>query len=579
MLTYDMTAHKENPLYVHLYRCIKRDIESGVIAAHEKLPSKRALARNLGVGVITVEAAYAQLIAEGYVYAECRRGYFACDVQPLPDSRDRPRTIASDAHETGLRTHPTGARAASNPARRAAAAQSWKRNDSPAAPSDNRKRSNVRFDLTLGSAAEDAFPFSTWAKALRDTLSLEPRASLLASGDPRGTERLRHALCEHLRRTRNLIADPECIVVGAGAQVLYNLIVQLLDRPQRVALEDPGYARLTHIYEANGVETRHIGLDGGGMDVEALRASGAELVHVTPSHQFPTGATMPASRRYELLAWACESPGRYIVEDDYDCEFRLAGKPLPTLQSIDESERVIYANTFAKTLGPSFRIAYLVLPAHLAHAYREKLGFYSCTVPVIDQLALARFMEQGDFERFVNRTKTRCRAVRDALIAALEKTPAAKRIAYENIDSGLHFVLRVDAKDDSCAQEHRLSEGAARATSTAGARNRRHDGPVARIDADSACVAERRSVLEERIAASLMRQDVAVEPLSRHRAATRCNEQVSGNALGTLRREDGALDERSGRIACRFALSCAALPKQQARAAAEATYRGIAPFL
>lgn len=579
MLTYDMTAHRENPLYVHLYRCIKHDIESGVIAAHEKLPSKRALARNLGVGVITVETAYAQLIAEGYLYSECRRGYFACDVRPLPDSRDRPRTTTVDTREADPRAHPTGMRTAPKPAGRAATAQPWKRNGNLEAPLDGQRRSHVRFDLTLGSTAEDAFPLSTWAKALRDTLSLEPRASLLASDDPRGTERLRHALCDHLRRTRNLIVDPECVVVGAGSQVLYNLIMQLLDHPQRVALEDPGYARLTHIYEANGAEVRHVGLDKGGMDVEALRASGAELAHVTPSHQFPTGVTMPASRRYELLAWARESPERYIIEDDYDCEFRLAGCPLPTLQSIDESERVIYANTFAKTLGPSFRIAYLVLPAHLAHAYREKLGFYSCTVPAIDQLALTRFMEQGDFERFVNRTKTRCRAVRDALIAALEKTPAAKRIAYENIDSGLHFVLRVDAKDDSCTQERRLNESTARAAGATDTRNHRYGESTVCIDPGSPCAAERRSALEERIAASLMRQDVAVEPLSRHCSAIRAGEQESGNTLETLRRKDDALDRENGRIVCRFALSCAALPRQQARAAAEAIHRGIAPFL
>lgn len=483
MLTYDLSTRGEDPLYVAIYKHIRADVESGAIEPHEKLPSKRALARNLGVGVITVEAAYAQLVAEGYLYAETRRGYFACDIlahaAPLPpaapvdrspgahasgerstaggayasrasatrgpqrhatrggqgdgpgvSARDRMRAETPGPHRGGI-GNPTpasgGSRSASSAKRHAEPAAHASRDPKAARRAHAAGAGAVRFDLASGAAAEGSFPFSTWAKALRDTLSDGPKDALVRAGDPCGTERLRRAICRHLRQTRGLDADPACVVVGAGAQVLYNLVVQLLGRPACVGLEDPGYSKLARIYECNGLSVEHLPLDSLGIRADAVRASDVRLLHITPSHQFPTGIVMPASRRYELLAWATEADGRYILEDDYDCEFRLAGKPVPTLQGIDRSERVIYANTFSKSLGPAFRIAYLVLPDHLARAWRERLGFYTCTVPAIDQMALARFIERGDLERFVNRTKTRCRTVRDALVGALTNTPAARR--------------------------------------------------------------------------------------------------------------------------------------------------------
>ena len=573
MLTYDLSTRGEDPLYVALYKHVKADVESGAIAPHEKLPSKRALARNLGVGVITVEAAYAQLIAEGYLYAETRRGYFACDIlahaassspaapadaagmhapderpatggayadrssapripqrsatrngrgdETDADARDRMRTEAPGPHRGGI-GNPTPASGGSR------STSSAKRRAEPAARRAHAAGvGTVRFDLASGAAAERSFPFSTWAKALRDTLSDGPKEALVRAGDPCGTERLRRAICRHLRQTRGLDADPACVVVGAGAQVLYNLVVQLLGRPACIGLEDPGYSKLASIYECNGLSVEHLPLDSLGIRTDAVRASDVRLLHITPSHQFPTGIVMPASRRYELLAWATESDGRYILEDDYDCEFRLAGKPVPTLQGIDRSERVIYANTFSKSLGPAFRIAYLVLPDHLARAWRERLGFYTCTVPAIDQMALARFIERGDLERFVNRTKTRCRTVRDTLVGALMNTPAARRLSFEGLDSGLHFVMGIDARGTGDPDED--------------------------------------AALDRAMAESIRRQDVAVEPLSRYCSRPAALARASSPA--------------PGRTTCRLVVSYAALPAERARAAAEALSRGIAPFL
>lgn len=245
--------------------------------------------------------------------------------------------------------------------------------------------------------------------------------------------------------------DPGQIVIGAGAQTLYNLIVQLLGRNRRFAVEDPGYPRLTQIYRSNDVPLSHVPMDESGISVEGLRRSGADICHIMPSHQFPTGLVTPISRRYELLGWASEREGRCIIEDDYDCEFRLAGKPIPPLQAIDAAECVIYTNTFTKSLGPAFRIGYMVLPMRLADLFEEKLGFYSCTVSAIDQLALARFIENGDYERHVNRMRSHYRTVRNELASALKATAVADRITIEAHDSGLHFILGIESDASEAA--------------------------------------------------------------------------------------------------------------------------------
>ena len=315
-------------------------------------------------------------------------------------------------------------------------------------------------DFSGASPAEGAFPYGAWARTIRRVLADESERTLLAASGSQGSLALRRALAGHLRGFRGMEVDPGQIVVGAGAQTLYHLLVQLLGRTRRFAVEDPGYPRLAATYRAEGAEVVPVALDADGPSIGALRASGASVLHCMPSHQFPTGLVTPAPRRFELLAWAAESPDRYLIEDDYDCEFRMAGRPLPTLQGIDGAERVVYLNTFTKSLGAAFRIGYMVLPPHLARAFARDLGFHSCTVGALEQAALARFIASGDYERHVNRTRARCRRVRDALVEALRATPAADRLAFENVDAGLHFVLRVEGM--GAAAEARLVERALR---------------------------------------------------------------------------------------------------------------------
>lgn len=420
MLTYDLNSRGDKSLYEFLYESIRADIESGAIGPLQKLPSKRVLARHLGVSLITVEGAYAQLIAEGYVFSQQRRGYFALDLGPTGAPGGDVPARASD-----------GDGCLQDVSRRA---QGESFSEVPAGTEGH----PVRYDFTGARPVAGVFPYSLWAKTMRQVLSRESEASLVDASRAQGSIELRSAIADYLQGFRGMPVDADQVVVGAGAQVLYQLLLQLLGRNGAIAVEDPGYPRLTSIYEANDAVVRHIPLDASGVRVDCLRESGARVLHCMPSHQYPTGTVMSAARRREVLDWASEHQGRYIIEDDYDCEFRLAGRPIPALQSIDSAGKVIYANTFTRSLGPAFRFGYMVLPVQLAREFRERLGFYTNTVSALDQLALARFMKEGLYERHVNRLRSHYRKVQ-ALLADAFRSHGGFSVAA--LDSGLHFIL------------------------------------------------------------------------------------------------------------------------------------------
>ncbi len=235
--------------------------------------------------------------------------------------------------------------------------------------------------------------------------------------------------------------NPDNIVIGAGAQLLDTMLVQLLGTDKTYAVEDPGYLRLTRIYQAMGCEVRHIPLDGEGVNLGELLDAGADVLHLMPSHQYPTGLVTSIARRYALLSWAAEQPGRYLIEDDFDCEFRLAGKPIPALASIDAAQSVIYTNTFSKSLSSALRLAYMVLPDELMERFRRELGFYASSVSSVDQVALARLLESGDYERHVNRVRVRAREARDGLAAIVRKTFPAGEVSIEHADAGLYCTV------------------------------------------------------------------------------------------------------------------------------------------
>lgn len=407
MLDYNLEQRGESSLYEYVYQQIRDDIVAGRIAAGEHLPSKRAFASHLGISVITIENAYSQLLAEGYICSKPRRGYYACELPEAP-------VLATAAEDADRDTAPA----------------SLGVHDSYGQPE--------QFAPLSPSALEAA---RLWQSALRATLTSEDEREIFSPAPAQGTARLRLAIAHHLRGTRGMNVNPDNIVIGAGAQLLDTMLVQLLGADKIYAVEDPGYLRLTRIYQAMGCKVRHIPLDGEGVNLGELLDAGADVLHLMPSHQYPTGLVTSIARRYALLSWAAERPGRYLIEDDFDCEFRLAGKPIPALASIDAAQSVIYTNTFSKSLSSALRLAYMVLPDELMERFRRELGFYASSVSSVDQVALARLLESGDYERHVNRVRVRAREARDGLVALVRKAFPAGEVSIEHADAGLYCVL------------------------------------------------------------------------------------------------------------------------------------------
>lgn len=450
MLTYPLDRKSSEPLYVQLYKHIRDDIATSKIESGSRLPSKRALASHLGVSVITVEGALAQLAAEGYIEASPRRGFFACEMQGYEGGKRCSGAAAESGSAAG-----SGRGLNTNPDPR----PNLEREITAHNPSAYEEAAARTADASAGSGA---FPYAAWARTMRRVLSEGDESTLLSSMDGRGTFRLRRAIARHLQGFRGMEVSPEQIVIGSGAQSLYGLLVQLLGRSRTFAIENPGYLRLAQIYRSNDVNIRLIGLDEKGPIAEQLQASGASVFHCMPSHQFPTGITTTVGRRQELLEWVRKPDAdkqRYLIEDDYDCEFRMSGRPVPPLQAMGESERVIYTNTFTKTLGPAFRIGYMVLPEHLVRRFLSRLGFYACTVGALEQLTLARFIESGEYERHVNRQRTRFRKLQSALTKALseeaKRAGIGHRLKLHNIGAGLHFVISMESAWGNTAESSR----------------------------------------------------------------------------------------------------------------------------
>ena len=413
MRTYALEDRGSTPLYEYLYRCIREDILAGALAAGERLPSKRALAEHLHISVMTVEGAYQQLEAEGYVYTRPKRGFFVAEVE-----RPRPAPPAP-------------------PAAPAPEAPAW------------------RLDLASNRVDASRFPVATWARLTRQVLT-EDGEALLRPVPHQGLTALRQAIARDLQEYKGMAVSPDQIVVGAGAEYLYLLLAQLLGREAVFAVEDPGYPKIRQVYGKCGADCRPVPLDSQGIPPEALEAAGATVVHLSPAHHYPTGLVTPIGRRQALLRWA-ERTDAVIIEDDYDSEFRFTGRPIPTLQSIDTAGRVVYMNTFSQTISPSMRVGFLVLPPRLLERYRRELGFYSCTVPALDQHVLARFLDRGHYEQHLARMRKEYRTRHDAVLAAFRSSPFRDRIAISEQGAGLHFLLKLDTPEPDGVLRDRAS--------------------------------------------------------------------------------------------------------------------------
>ncbi|MDD3795262.1 MAG: aminotransferase class I/II-fold pyridoxal phosphate-dependent enzyme [Lachnospiraceae bacterium] len=505
MLTYSFEMLGNNSLYEHLYKCIRRDILNGTIRSGEKLPSKRSFAKNLGVSVITVENAYAQLVAEGYIYSVPKSGYYAAEIKkhlltPSGELREEKRIPGRDvslwkpcALQTARPEAESGI-SVRQPDREQGAAQTdrrelengipvWQADRKPcaaqtvrrelengipvwqpdreqgAAQTDRRElesgippwqqdqtaREEWLADFVNSRMDSGQFPFTIWARLLRGVLAGQ-KTELMEKAPGMGVWKLRQAIAGYLLQFQGMRVRAEQIIVGAGTEYLYSLLIQLLGRDKVYALENPGYVKIAQVYESCQVKTVYVPMDEKGVCLDELRKENADVMHISPSHHYPTGITTPIGRRCDLLVWANEKEERYIIEDDYDCEFRLAGKSIPSLQSIDEGDKVIYMNTFTKSLTPTIRIGYMVLPETLLKRFWERLGFYSCTVSNFEQYTLAEFISEGYFEKHINRMRNYYRNKRDKLLAVMENSPLASRIEIREADAGLHFLMRVNTK-------------------------------------------------------------------------------------------------------------------------------------
>ena len=354
MLTYNLTNIGSDSLYEYLYKCIKKDIILGNIKPGERLPSKRSFSKNLGVSIITVENAYSLLMSEGFIYSLPKKGFYIADLKNIPSKKqmNKEKVVLTSGHNHYLA------------------------------------------DFSSNQTESDIFPFTTWIKTMKEVLR-NNQEELMINSPCGGILELRKNIANFLKDFRNMNIKPEQIIIGAGTEYLYSLIIQLLGNDVKYGLENPGYPKTAQIYKSMNVDFEYVDMDEYGIDPNELEEKKIDVIHISPSHHFPTGIVMPISRRYELLGWANKVEKHYIIEDDYDSELRLGGKPIPTLQSIDVSDKIIYMNTFTKTLSSTIRMSYMVLPESLADEYYKRLSFYSCTVSNFEQYTLSRFIENG----------------------------------------------------------------------------------------------------------------------------------------------------------------------------------------
>ncbi len=404
MLFIELKKGSSMPLYEQIYEQIRQDIINGKLHVGMKLPSKRKLGDFLNISQTTIEYAYGQLTAEGFISAVPRKGFYVQAIEELAYIQP------IDQLPKPLPQKPT----------------------------------TITIDFSPGDVDTDFFPFSKWRKYAKEVID-ESSKDLLLLGDPHGDIELRKEIAQYLYHSRGVICTHEQVVVGSGTEQLMPLLIRILGTDAIYAIEDPGYPLTHHVFTHNNRDVVPVNVDEEGMNVQALQKSAATVAYVTPSHQFPTGTVLSAARRTALLNWASTKETRFIIEDDFDSEFRYTGRPIPALQGMDKGNNVIYLSTFSKSLMPSLRIAYTVLPKVLLSRYRNTFTHYASTVPRLDQHILARFMEDGHFSRHLNKMRTIYRRKRHILIEAL--LPYAPIVSFSGEESGMHMIMSVKTND------------------------------------------------------------------------------------------------------------------------------------
>lgn len=400
MLTCHLDNNSNVPLYEQIYQYIRGEIKSGSLACNQKLPSTRKLATHLQISRNTVDMAYSQLLSEGYIESRPKSGFYVCKVSELA-------------------------------------------NLSPAKPAINTTNPSVKesyeYDFSPFAIDINSFPFATWRKLSRECMSFDNN-ELFLLGARQGDLSFRLAIKNYLHESRGVNCSEDQILIGAGADYLLQLLGQLLNVNDRIAMENPTYRQAFMIFNGLHIETIPISLTPNGINIDVLKKSSANICYVTPAHQYPVGIVMPYAQRLELLSWANQSANRYIIEDDHDSEFRYRGKPIPALSGMDTNDKVIYLGTFSRAIAPAIRIGYMVLPRPLLTKYQTNFSYYASTVSRVDQAILTSFINGGYFERHLNRMRKIYKGKHDALISALKIFGNDVTIYNEN--AGLHLLVQ-----------------------------------------------------------------------------------------------------------------------------------------
>lgn len=399
-LTISLDIHSKTPLYEQIYHYIREEIRRRQILPGERLPSSRSLSAHLQVSRSTVELAYEQLVSEGYLEGIPYRGYFVCEMEELYQ-------IGGLEKEQTVKEKP--------------------------------KKESCRFDFAVSGIAPGGFPQNVWKKISREVLN-QAKPELFLLGEPNGEPGLREAIANYLHLARGVNCRPDQIVVGAGNDYLLMLLSVIFGEKKKIAMENPTYKNAFLCLQSLGHRICPIPLDEAGMEKRALEESGADVAYVMPAHQFPMGTVMPLKRRLSLLAWAARKEGRYLIEDDYDSEFRYKGKPIPALQGFDHSNKVIYLGTFSRAIAPSIRVSYMVLPDSLMEAYRQRGGNFSATVSRTDQKILEVFLREGYFERHLNRMRAIYKTKHDILMKQMKAFANIGTVSGEH--AGVHVLLK-----------------------------------------------------------------------------------------------------------------------------------------
>lgn len=393
------------PLYQQIEEYLKQEIQEGRLVAGMRLPSSRALSANLLVSRSTIETAYDQLVAEGYIEPVAYKGYYVCEIEGIYFQKAE-YTKQNNPEETEIK--------------------------------QRRKLQKYRYDFALNGIAPESFPTHTWKQLAKQVLS-DSTEEIFAQGNPYGEDSFREAIAEYLYHARGVKCEKSQILVGAGNDYLLMVLATLFEGNKKVAMENPTYLSAWYDLKHTGCSVCTVKSDEMGICIEELEKTGADVVYVMPSHQFPMGTVMPLKRRMELLRWADENQ-TYIIEDDYDSEFRYKGKPIPALQGFDKNERVIYIGTFSKSIAPSIRISYMALPKKLMRYYQSRYPF-AVTISKADQKIVELFLRNGHYERHLNRMRRLYKSKHDWILRWV-KEEMSEICSCFGEHAGIHLLLR-----------------------------------------------------------------------------------------------------------------------------------------